>query len=52
MSNFKFNGRGQRDTSVTDAHGIVETVMVPKGRAAASVRKNAATKFRGHPLVV
>ena len=42
ISNFKFPGRGQRDTSITDAQGIVEVVMVLKGKTAASVRKDAA----------
>ena len=41
-SNFKFPGRGQRDTIVTDAHGIIEVVMVLKRKTTASVKKNAA----------
>ena len=42
ISNFKFPGRGQRDTPVVDAHGIVEIIMVLPGRAAARVRRAAA----------
>ena len=42
ISNFKFPGRGQRDTPVIDAHGIVEIIMVLPGRAAARVRRAAA----------
>ena len=41
-ANFKFSGRGQRDTPVTDARGAVEIVMILPGRAAARVRKMAA----------
>ena len=40
--NFKFSGRGQRDTPVTDARGAVEVIMILPGRAAARVRKMAA----------
>jgi hypothetical protein len=42
-SNFKFNGRGQRDTPVTCAKGVVTIVMLLPGRAAAHVRKRAAS---------
>ena len=42
LSNFKFSGRGQRDTPVTDARGAVELIMILPGRAAARVRKMAA----------
>ena len=42
-SNFKFGGRGQRDTPVADAPGIAQIVMVLPGRAAANVRKQAAS---------
>jgi hypothetical protein len=41
-SNFKFTGRGQRDTPVIDAPGIVEIIMVLPGKAAAKVRRAAA----------
>ena len=41
-SNFKFPGRGQRDTPVTCAKGVVTIVMILPGRAAARVRKQAA----------
>ena len=43
ISYFKFPGQGQRETPVTDARGIVEIVMVLPGRAAKSVRKEAAS---------
>ena len=39
LANFKFSGRGQRDTPVTDARGIVEIIMRLPGRAAARARK-------------
>ena len=41
-SNFKFSGRGQRETPVADARTTVEIIMVLPGRAAARVRKAAA----------
>ena len=40
--NFKFLGRGQRETPVTDAEGIVTIIMLLPGRAAATVRQSAA----------
>ena len=40
--NFKFSGRGQRETPVADARAIVDIIMVLPGRAAARVRKEAA----------
>ena len=40
--NFKFSGRGQRETPVTDARGIVDIIMVLPGKAAATVRRQAA----------
>ncbi len=39
---FKFSGRGQRDTPVTDAEGIVQIIMLLPGRAAAIARQSAA----------
>ena len=42
-SNFKFSGRGQRETPVTCAKGAVLIVMLLPGRAAANVRKQAAS---------
>jgi len=42
LSNFRFAGRGQRDTPVADVRGIVEIIMVLPGRAAAQMRKAAA----------
>ena len=41
-SNFKFSGRGQRETPVADARAIVDIIMVLPGRAAAQVRNEAA----------
>ena len=37
-SHLKFKGRGQRDTCVTDAKGIVEVIMLLPGQQAARVR--------------
>ena len=42
-AHFKFSGQGQRETPVTDARGIVEIIMLLPGRAATSVRKQAAS---------
>jgi hypothetical protein len=42
VSNFKFPGRGQRDTPVTDAEGITQIIMLLPGRAAAIARQSAA----------
>ena len=39
---FKFNGRGQRETPVTDAKGIVEIIMLQTTKQAARVRRQAA----------
>jgi hypothetical protein len=41
-SNFKFSGRGQRDTPVIDAAGIIEIIMILPGKAAAKMRRSAA----------
>ena len=41
-SNFRFLGRGQRDTPMTDAEGIVTIIMLSPGRAAAMARQSAA----------
>ena len=41
-SHLKFKGRGQRDTAVTDAKGIVEIIMLLQGHQAARVRRQAA----------
>ena len=43
ISNFRFSGRGQRDTPVTDARGITEVIMVLPGKDAAATRKTAAS---------
>ena len=40
--NFRFPGRGQRDTPVADAEGIVTIIMLLPGRAAAVARQSAA----------
>ena len=42
LRNFRFPGRGQRDTPVVDVRGIVEIVMLLPGRHAARVRRQAA----------
>ena len=42
VSNFRFPGRGQRDTPVTDAEGITQIIMLLPGRAAAVARQSAA----------
>ena len=42
-TNFKFSGRGQRDTLVTNAEGIVTIIMLLPGRAAAMARQSAAS---------
>ena len=41
-SHLKFAGRGQRDTPVTDAKGIVDIIMLLPGLQAARVRRQAA----------
>ena len=41
-SHYRFPGRGQRDTPVADARGIVEIAMLLPGRQAARVRRQAA----------
>ena len=41
-SHLKFKGRGQRETPVTDAKGIVEVIMLLQGQQAAQVRRQAA----------
>ena len=38
---FKFPGRGQRDTPVTNAEGITQIIMLLPGRAAAIARQSA-----------
>ena len=42
VTNFKFPGRGQRDTPVTDAEGITQLIMVLPGRTATIARQSAA----------
>ena len=41
-TNFRFRGRGQRDTPITDIKGIVEIIMLLPGKHAARVRRQAA----------
>ena len=41
-SHFKFKGRGQRGTPVTDAKGVIEIIMLLPGATAAKVRRQAA----------
>ena len=40
--NFRFPGRGQRNTPVAPARGIVEIIMLLPGQQAARVRRMAA----------
>ena len=40
--NFRFPGRGQRETTIADVRGIVEIVMLLPGRHAARIRRQAA----------
>ena len=39
---FRFGGRGQRDTPVTDARGAIELLMLLPGKTAAIARQSAA----------
>ncbi len=39
---YKFKGKRQRETHVTDVRGIVEIIMLPQGHHAARVRRQAA----------
>ena len=39
---FKFKGRGQRETPITDARGIIEVIMLLPGQQASRVRRQAA----------
>ena len=41
-SHLKFKGRGQRDTPVTDAKGVIEITMLQTTKQAARVRRQAA----------
>ena len=45
VTHFRFSGRGQRDTPVSDVYGICDMVMVMvlPGKAAGRVRRQAAT---------
>ena len=42
VTHFRFSGRGQRDTPVSDVYGICDLVMVLPGKAAGRVRRQAA----------
>ena len=42
IADFKFPGRGQRSTPVTDARGAVELALLLPGRHAARIRRKAA----------
>ena len=44
--NFKFPGRGQRGTPVTDAKGIVTIIMLLHGRAGAEERTREASSLK------
>ena len=53
--NFRFPGRGQRETPIADVRGIVEIVMLLPGRHAARVRRQAAEllcKYLGGDLAL
>ena len=56
FTTYKFLGKGQKNTVVTDAQGIVEIIMVLPGRHAASVRQQAAALLvrylGGDPMLV
>ena len=43
LVDFRFPGRRQRDTKITDARGIVEIIMLLGGRQAMRVRREAAS---------
>jgi hypothetical protein len=43
--NFKFKGRGQRDTPVTDLQTLVELIMLHPCKAAVSIRKKVCEVF-------
>ena len=40
--NFRFPGRGQRNTPIADVRGVVEIIMLLPGHTAARVRRQAA----------
>ncbi len=48
-ADFRFPGRRQRDTKVTDAHGMVEIIMLLGGSQATRVRRDAASLLVRHP---
>ena len=55
LGDFKFAGRGQKNTPVTDARGIVELVMLLPGHHAARVRRQAAqvlVRYLGGDLAI
>jgi len=47
IADFRFRGQGQRNTSVSDASGIVEIVLLLGGHHAALVRRQAADLLAG-----
>jgi hypothetical protein len=56
FANYKFPGKGQKTTLVTDAQGIVEIIMILPGHYAACVRQQAAALLvrylGGDPMLV
>ena len=55
LSDFKFRGRGQRNTQVIDIQGAVELILLLPGRHAARVRRQAAEllcKWLGGDLAI
>ncbi len=51
IMDFKFRGRGQRKTPVTDVHGIVEIILLLPGRQATrnQYESNQATEQKQDP---
>ena len=53
--NFKFNGKGQRDTPITDAKGLIKIINLLSGPLAAKFREscsNIIVKFLGGDLTL
>ena len=48
--NFKFPGRGQRETPVTDARGIIEVIMLLPGRHAPWTESAMQTKTKRYDV--
>ncbi len=48
IMDFKFRGRGQRKTPVTDVHGIVEIILLLPGRQATRIRRQCSELLVGY----